>query len=170
MLSTQTSNNKKQSVNSSRGRHYAPTHFTTHPRIGQQLKSFNLFDDRPAVTNAFRCTCFFPLRKPKPVVRQTSNNNYNDDGQKILWMKWMLVNVSVAEKVDKDGKKMLEVYMPSYLPGRPRSDRRIMTPDDAKMVLELVKVRPPVHPNMYTAVVVFVLSELGLVYRSYSHD
>ena len=66
---------------------------------------------------------------------------------KILWMKWMLVDVSVAEKADKDGKKALEVFMPSYLPGRPRrSDRRIMTPDDAKMVLELVKVRPAAHP------------------------
>lgn len=65
--------------------------------------------------------------------------------EQILWMKWMLVDVSVAEKADKDGKKVLEVHMPSYLPGRPRSDRRIMTPDDAKMVLELVKVRPPVH-------------------------
>ena len=65
-------------------------------------------------------------------------------------MKWMLVNVSVAEKSGKDGKKVLEVYMPSYLPGRPRADRRIMTPDDAKMVLELVKVRPSarLHTNL----------------------
>lgn len=59
-------------------------------------------------------------------------------------MKWMLVNVSVAEKVDKEGKKMLVVSMPSNhylsLPWRGRSDWRIMTPDDAKMVLELVKV------------------------------
>lgn len=56
----------------------------------------------------------------------------------------MLVNVSVAERVDKEGKKVLVVYMPAnqYLPGRRRSDQRIMTPDDAKMVLELVKVRP----------------------------
>ncbi|CAN0508575.1 unnamed protein product, partial [Ectocarpus sp. 12 AP-2014] len=60
----------------------------------------------------------------------------------IIWMKWMLVNVSVAERFDKEGKKVLVVYMPAnqYLPGRRRSDRRIMTPDDAKMVLELVKV------------------------------
>eukprot|EP00752_Nemacystus_decipiens_P005285 g4793.t1 len=67
----------------------------------------------------------------------------------ILWMKWMLVNVSVAEKTDKDGKKVLEVYMPSYLPGRPRSDRRIMTPDDAKMVLELVKILKHLQINKF---------------------
>lgn len=53
------------------------------------------------------------------------------------------MNVSVAEKLDKEGKKVLVVYMPGsrYLPER-QSDRQIMTPDDAKMVLELVKVRP----------------------------
>eukprot|EP00903_Cladosiphon_okamuranus_P019409 g17845.t1 len=67
----------------------------------------------------------------------------------ILWMKWMLVNVSVAEKMDKDGKKMLEVHMPSYLPGRPRTDRRIMTPDDAKMVLELVKILKHLQINKF---------------------
>lgn len=64
----------------------------------------------------------------------------------------MLVNVSVAEKKDKDGRPMLEVYKPSYLPGRPRSDRRIMTPDDAKMVLELVKVRPSIRPSIHTPI------------------
>ncbi len=62
---------------------------------------------------------------------------------KIIWMKWMLVNVSVAERVDKEGKRMLVVSMPSNqylsLPWRGRTDWRIMTPDDAKMVLELVK-------------------------------
>lgn len=62
----------------------------------------------------------------------------------------MLVDVSVAEKVDKEGKMVLEVHMPSYLPGRPRSDRRTMTPDDAKMVLELVKVRSSTHPSTCT--------------------
>ncbi|CAN0050348.1 unnamed protein product [Ectocarpus sp. 6 AP-2014] len=69
----------------------------------------------------------------------------------ILWMKWMLVNVSVAERVDKEGKKVLVVYMPAnqYLPGRRRSDRRIMTPDDAKMVLELVKILKHLQINKF---------------------
>ncbi|CAM9498693.1 unnamed protein product [Scytosiphon promiscuus] len=68
----------------------------------------------------------------------------------IVWMRW-LVNVSVAEKVDKEGKKALVVYMPGnrYLPERQRSDRRIMTPDDAKMVLELVKILKHLQINKF---------------------
>lgn len=56
---------------------------------------------------------------------------------KVLWMQFLLSNISVAQKIDKEGKEVLVVYMP----GGQRRDRQIMTPDDAKMVLELVKVR-----------------------------
>ena len=51
-------------------------------------------------------------------------------------MQCVLTNILMAEKVDKEGKRTLVVSMP----GGKRRDRRIMTPDDAKMVLELVKV------------------------------
>lgn len=85
-----------------------------------------------------------PGKKKKTSIPPVLSPRPRGCDYKIIWMKWMLVNVSVAERVDKEGKKVLVVYMPGnkYLPGRRRSDRRIMTPDDAKMVLELVKVRP----------------------------
>lgn len=56
-------------------------------------------------------------------------------------MQCRLSNISVATKLDKEGKRVLVVHMPGGSRSRNRSDRRIMTPDDAKMVLELVKVR-----------------------------
>lgn len=55
----------------------------------------------------------------------------------------MLKNISVADKVDKEGKRVLVVYMH----GGKRRDRRVMTSDDVKMVLELVKVRLGVYAN-----------------------
>lgn len=64
-------------------------------------------------------------------------------------MQCRLSNISVATKLDKEGKRVLFVHMP----GGKRSDRRIMTPDDAKMVLELVKVRLSYMQHVYAAVI-----------------
>ncbi|CAM9441770.1 unnamed protein product, partial [Pylaiella littoralis] len=68
----------------------------------------------------------------------------------IIWMR-TIVTVSVAEKFDKEGKKVLVVYKPEslYFPGRRRPERRIMTPDEAKMVLELVKILKHLQINKF---------------------
>lgn len=55
-------------------------------------------------------------------------------------MQCMSNKVSVQEKMDKEGRPVLVVFMLGAGEGQ-RRDRRIMTPDDAKMVVELVKVR-----------------------------
>lgn len=52
-------------------------------------------------------------------------------------MHYFLKNIMVTEKLDKEGKRTLVASMP---PGGKRKKHRIMTSNDAKMVLELVKV------------------------------
>lgn len=63
---------------------------------------------------------------------------------KVVWMHYFLKNIMATEKLDKKGKRTLVASMP---PGGKRKKHRIVTPNDAKMVLELVKVSLSLSPK-----------------------
>lgn len=66
---------------------------------------------------------------------------------KVVWMHYFLKNIMATEKLDTKGKRTLVASMPSR--GK-RKKRRIVTPNDAKMVLELVKVSFSLSPEQET--------------------
>lgn len=88
------------------------------------------------------CTLLVLLRPSKShytsiaTITASSNNRNKPISLQVLWAQFFLTKVSVAQKVDKEGKPVLVVFQPQSQ----RRDRRILTSDDAKMVLELVKV------------------------------